>query len=101
MVNWVTRQDVAGAAKGGASYVALVFLAVIGIFAGAWWWTTGRPLRGEPDWPQPVRAVLRGGLFLAAFGLAYLGGAVGWTATAALFGMAGFGWWLMSTGEEG
>lgn len=99
MVNWVTRRDVSNAAKANAGFLAMAILLLAGLFAGIWWWISGRPLRGEPAWPQPVRAVLRGGLFVAAFGLAYVGGTVGWVATAVLFVMAGLGWWLMSTDE--
>lgn len=100
MVNWVTHKDAADAVKTNVGVFAIALMFVAGMFAGARWWISGRPLRGEPDLPQPVRAVVRGGLFLGAFGLAYVGGTVGWVAAAAVFGMAGLGWWMLDTDED-
>ncbi|MFI2664167.1 hypothetical protein [Micromonospora carbonacea] len=100
MVNWVTRRDMTDAAKGGAGLFALAIMAVFAIFAGAWWWVSGRPLRGEPSMPQVVRVVWRGGLFAAVFGLAYVDGWVGAWAAAGVFVLAGLGWWLMATTDE-
>ncbi|MFG1740264.1 hypothetical protein ACGFLT_19775 [Micromonospora chalcea] len=100
MVNWVTRRDLSEAAKGGAGFFALLMLAMAALFAGAWWWVSGRRLTAEPAMPQWVRVLWRAGLFVAAFALAYSDGWVGSAGGMAVFVMAALGWWLMATPDE-
>ncbi|MFG1849611.1 hypothetical protein [Micromonospora carbonacea] len=100
MVNWVTRRDMSDAAKGGAGFFALAIMVMFAIFAGAWWWVSGRPLRGEPSMPQPLRVAWRAGAFAGSWWLAYRGDWLGTLAAVANIGMAGLGWWLMATTDE-
>ncbi|NLU77733.1 hypothetical protein HCA58_04840 [Micromonospora sp. HNM0581] len=100
MVNWVTRGDVVEASKSGANFIAIAFMVVVGLFAGAWWWATGRPLLIEPRMHPALRLLLRGGLFVGAFVLAYAEHPWGLVGTAGVFVMAGAGWWLMATDES-
>ena len=50
------------------------------LLGGAWYWLSGAPMSGEPayEWGPSVLVVWRVGLFVTAFALAYLAGAVGW-----------------------
>lgn len=100
MVNWVTRRDLSEAAKGGVGFFALLMLVMAALFAGRLVWVSGRRLTAEPVMPQWVRVLWRGGLFVAAFALAYSDGWVGSAGAVAVFVMAGLGWWLMATPDE-